>query len=163
MKIRKMHKEDWPYVAQIYQEGMDTGVATFEKEVPDYEVWDANHLEVGRLIATNGFAVMGWAALSPVSSRCVYGGVAEVSVYVGSLFTKMGVGKALMEGLILESEKAGFWTLQSGIFPENKASIALHQKVGFRYIGKRERIGKRNDLWIDNLLFERRSTLVGID
>lgn len=158
-----MHKEDWPYVAQIYQEGMDTGVATFEKEVPAYEVWDANHLEVGRLIATNGFAVMGWAALSPVSSRCVYGGVAEVSVYVGSLFTKMGVGKALMEGLILESEKGGFWTLQSGIFPENKASIALHQKVGFRYIGKRERIGKRNNLWIDNLLFERRSTLVGID
>lgn len=158
-----MHKEDWPYVAQIYQEGMDTGVATFEKEVPAYEVWDANHLEVGRLIATNGIAVMGWAALSPVSSRCVYGGVAEVSVYVGSLFTKMGVGKALMEGLILESEKAGFWTLQSGIFPENKASIALHQKVGFRYIGKRERIGKRNNLWIDNLLFERRSTLVGID
>lgn len=163
MEIRKMHKEDWPYVAQIYQEGMDTGVATFEKEVPDYELWDANHLEVGRLVATNGSAVMGWAALSPVSSRCVYGGVAEVSVYVGSLFTKMGVGKALMEGLILESEKAGFWTLQSGIFPENKASIALHQKVGFRYIGKRERIGKRNDLWIDNLLFERRSTLVGID
>ena len=158
-----MHKEDWPYVAQIYQEGMDTGVATFEKEVPDYELWDANHLEVGRLVATNGSAVMGWAALSPVSSRCVYGGVAEVRVYVGSLFTKMGVGKALMEGLILESEKAGFWTLQSGIFPENKASIALHQKVGFRYIGKRERIGKRNNLWIDNLLFERRSTLVGID
>lgn len=163
MEIRKMHKEDWPYVAQIYQEGMDTGVATFEKEVPDYELWDANHLEVGRLVATNGSAVMGWAALSPVSSRCVYGGVAEVSVYVGSLFTKLGVGKALMEGLILESEKAGFWTLQSGIFPENKASIALHQKVGFRYIGKRERIGKRNNLWIDNLLFERRSTLVGID
>ncbi|NNG11387.1 MAG: N-acetyltransferase [Arenibacter sp.] len=163
MEIRKMHKEDWPYVAQIYQEGMDTGVATFEKEVPDYELWDANHLEVGRLVATNGSAVMGWAALSPVSSRCVYGGVAEVSVYVGSLFTKLGVGKSLMEGLILESEKAGFWTLQSGIFPENKASIALHQKVGFRYIGKRERIGKRNNLWIDNLLFERRSTLVGID
>ena len=158
-----MHKEDWPYVAQIYQEGMDTGVATFEKEVPDYELWDANHLEVGRLVATNGSAVMGWAALSPVSSRCVYGGVAEVSVYVWSLFTKLGVGKSLMEGLILESEKAGFWTLQSGIFPENKASIALHQKVGFRYIGKRERIGKRNNLWIDNLLFERRSTLVGID
>lgn len=163
MEIRKMHKGDWPYVAQIYQEGMDTGIATFEKEVPNYGVWDANHLEVGRLVATNGNAVMGWAALSPVSSRCVYGGVAEVSVYVGSQFTKMGVGKALMEGLILDSEKAGFWTQQSGIFPENKGSIALHKKVGFRYIGKRERIGKRNNLWIDNLLFERRSTLVGID
>ena len=158
-----MQKEDWPFVAQIYQEGMDTGVATFEKEVPDYEVWDANHLQVGRVVATNGGLVMGWAALSPVSGRCVYGGVAEVSVYVGSRFTKMGVGKALMESLILESEKAGFWTLQSGIFPENKGSIALHKKVGFRYIGKRERIGKRNNLWIDNLLFERRSTLVGID
>lgn len=142
---------------------MDTGVATFEKEVPDYGVWDAHHLVVGRLVATNDSAVLGWAALSPVFSRCVYGGVTQVSVYVGSLFTKMGVGKALMEGLILESEKAGFWTLQSGIFPENKASIAQHQKVGFRYIGKRERIGKRNELWIDNLLFERRSTLVGID
>ncbi len=163
MVIRKMHKADWPFVAQIYQEGMDTGIATFEKEVPDHEVWDAGHLKVGRLVAINGGVIMGWAALSPVSSRCVYGGVAEVSVYVGSQFVRMGVGKALMEGLILESEKAGFWTLQSGIFPQNTGSIALHKKMGFRYIGKRERIGKRQNQWIDNLLFERRSTLVGID
>jgi phosphinothricin acetyltransferase len=163
MKIRKMKNSDWPTVAQIYQQGMDTGYATFEKEVPTFEVWDAAHLGMGRLVAIDGDRVLGWAALSPVSSRCVYGGVAEVSVYIGQGNRGQGVGKLLMQHLIEESEKAGLWTLQSGIFPENIGSVELHHKMGFRFIGKRERIGKRDNVWKDNLLFERRSTVVGMD
>ncbi len=107
--------------------------------------------------------VLGWAALSKVSSRCVYGGVAEVSLYVGSRFRGQGVGRALLERLIVESENEGYWTLQSGIFPENQASIALHEKAGFRKIGIRERIGRRDGEWKDNLLMERRSKRVGTD
>ena len=158
-----MKNSDWPWVAQIYQQGMDTGFATFEKEVPSFEAWDAAHLEIGRLVAINGDSILGWAALSPVSGRCVYGGVAEVSVYIGQGNRGQGVGKLLMQHLIEESEKAGLWTLQSGIFPENKGSVELHLKNGFRYIGKRERVGKRDNVWKDNLLFERRSKVVGVD
>ena len=158
-----MKNSDWPAVAQIYKQGMDTGFATFEKEVPSFEVWDAGHLQLGRLVAVNGETILGWAALSPVSSRCVYGGVAEVSVYIGQGNRGQGVGKMLMQQLIFESEKAGLWTLQSGIFPENKGSVELHLKMGFRFIGKRERVGKRDNVWKDNLLFERRSTVVGVD
>ena len=157
-----MTNSDWPRVAQIYREGMDTGFATFEKEVPAFQVWDAAHLKIGRLVAANAETILGWAALSPVSSRCVYGGVAEVSIYIAQESRGQGVGKLLMQQLIVESEKAGFWTLQSGIFPENKGSVELHLKMGFRYIGKRERIGKRDNVWKDNLLFERRSALVGL-
>ena len=162
MEIREMINSDWSLVAQIYQEGMDTGLATFEKEVPTFQVWDTAHLKIGRLVAVNGENILGWTALSPVSSRCVYGGVAEVSVYIGQGNRGQGVGKLLMQQLIVESEKAGFWTLQSGIFPENKGSVELHLKMGFRFIGKRERVGKRDDVWKDNLLFERRSTVVGV-
>ena len=158
-----MKNSDWPWVAQIYQQGMDTGFATFEKEVPSFEVWDAAHLDVGRLVAINGTSILGWTALSAVSSRCVYGGVAEVSVYIGQGTRGQGVGKLLMQQLIVESEKAGLWTLQSGIFPENKGSVELHLKMGFRFIGKRESIGKRDNVWKDNLLFERRSVVVGVD
>jgi phosphinothricin acetyltransferase len=114
-------------------------------------------------VAEEAGEILGWVALSPVSSRCVYGGVAEVSVYIATKNRGKGVGKLLMEHLILESEKAGYWTLQSGIFPENLGSIKLHEKVGFRYIGKRERVGKIKGLWKDNLLFEKRSQIVGID
>nr|WP_286941303.1 GNAT family N-acetyltransferase [Allomuricauda sp.] len=164
VQIRPMTKNDWPKVAQIYAEGIATGFATFEIEVPDYESWNVGHVKPCRLVAENGGSVIGWAALSPVSSRCVYGGVAEVSVYVGKNTRAMGVGRLLMEKLIEESENAGYWTLQSGIFPENEPSIKLHEKMGFRYIGKRERIGKTvNGIWKDNLLFERRSKTVGID
>lgn len=163
MEIRTMKNSDWPAVAEIYQQGMDTGFATFEKVVPSFEVWDASHLAVGRLVAVNGETILGWAALSPVSSRCVYGGVAEVSVYIGQGNRGQGVGKMLMQQLIFESEKAGLWTLQSGIFPENEGSVELHFKMGFRFIGKRERVGKRDNVWKDNLLFERRSTVVGMD
>jgi len=158
-----MTPSDWESVARIYAEGMATGVATFEQEVPSWESWNANHLSACRIVAAEQDRILGWAALSPVSSRCVYGGVAEVSVYVGSNARGRGVGMALMQQLISESESAGLWTLQSGIFPENIASIVLHEKVGFRKIGVRERVGKLDDQWKDNVLFERRSQTIGID
>ncbi|UJH68695.1 GNAT family N-acetyltransferase [Allomuricauda sp. SCSIO 65647] len=164
MTIRKMTKKDWPSVAQIYAEGIATGLATFESEVPDYGSWNASHTDSCRLIAEQEGNVVGWAALSPVSSRCVYGGVGEVSVYVGKDSRGHGIGKLLLQELIIGSEAEGYWTLQSGIFPENEASIKLHEKLGFRFLGKRERIGKTlNGIWKDNLLFERRSKTVGID
>ncbi len=157
-----MQPAHWNEVATIYREGIETGFSTFEKNIPSYEAWHAAHLIPCRLVAVSENKVLGWAALSPVSSRCVYGGVAEVSVYVGKECRGKGVGKLLMEALILASEAEGLWTLQSGIFPENKSSIDLHEKVGFRYIGKRERVGILDGIWKDNLLFERRSKTVGI-
>ncbi len=157
-----MYQTDWEQVSRIYEEGMATGFATFETTAPTYEAWDKAHIESCRLVAEENGTVLGWAALSPVSGRCVYGGVGEVSVYVGAESRGKGVGKALMERLILESEEAGFWTIQSGIFPENKSSIQLHENVGFRYIGRRERVGKLHGVWKDNLLFEKRSAKVGV-
>jgi len=162
IKIRPLKPNDWPSVAQIYAEGIETGFATFEKDIPSFEDWDSAHMKSCRLIAAAEDEILGWAALSPVSSRCVYGGVGEVSVYVGQNSRGMGVGKILMGALITESEKEGLWTLQSGIFPENKGSIKLHEQVGFRFIGRRERVGKLDGVWKDNVLFERRSTVVGI-
>ena len=161
--IREMSEAHWPAVAQIYKQGIDTGFATFEKKIPSYEQWNRNHISSCRLVALRGDKVVGWAALSPVSGRCVYGGIAEVSVYVAGKTRGFGLGKILMEELITASEKEGFWTLQSGIFPENTTSIKLHEKVGFRYLGKRERIGQLDGIWKDNLLFERRSKIVGIN
>ncbi len=163
MRIRPMKPTDWEAVSQIYEEGIRTGVATFETGAPSYESWDKAHVGSCRLVAEENQTILGWAAISPVSSRCVYGGVGEVSVYVNAKSRGKGVGKALMEQLISESENAGFWTLQSGIFPENEGSIKLHEKVGFRYIGRRERVGKLDGSWRDNLLFEKRSTTVGIN
>jgi phosphinothricin acetyltransferase len=157
-----MMAQDWAWVANIYLEGIATGYATFETQAPSYALWDKAHLEKCRFTAHIGNTMAGWAALSPVSSRCVYGGVAEVSVYVGSNFRKMGIGRALMKALIEGSELEGYWTLQSGIFPENIGSIKLHEAMGFRYIGKRERVAQLHGIWKDNLLFERRSTLVGV-
>ncbi|MEM7484227.1 MAG: N-acetyltransferase family protein [Bacteroidota bacterium] len=162
MQIREMKPSDWSQVAQIYMQGIATGFATFEQKVPDYAIWDKAHVKECRLVAENTNSILGWAALSPVSSRCVYGGVGEVSVYVSENGRGKGIGKLLLEHLIIESEKEGFWTLQSGIFPENEASITLHKKVGFRYIGNRERVGKIKGIWKDNLLFEKRSKIVGI-
>lgn len=158
-----MHPEDWPAVSQIYKEGLTTGYATFEKEIPTYENWNKAHIKECRLIAYEEDTTMGWAALSPVSSRCVYGGVAEVSVYVSNNHRGKGIGKHLLLSLIDASEKAGYWTIQAGIFPENKASTKIHEKCGFRLIGSRERVGKLDGVWKDNLIFERRSTSVGID
>ncbi|MGB6150881.1 MAG: N-acetyltransferase family protein [Pricia sp.] len=163
IQVRPMTSEDWKAVANIYSEGIDTGFATFETKVPTYEIWDKAHMKSCRVVATAEGLVIGWGALSPVSSRCVYGGVAEVSVYVGKNAWGKGIGRLLMETLISESEKQGLWTLQSGIFPENSGSIRLHEKVGFRYIGKRERVGKLHGVWKDNLLFERRSSVIGTD
>jgi phosphinothricin acetyltransferase len=162
MKIRKMTSKDWDAVSKIYSEGIATGFATFETSIPTYDSWDAAHMKSCRLVATENENIIGWAALSPVSSRCVYGGIGEVSVYVGNQARGKGVGKLLLQSLIKESEAEGLWTIQSGIFPENLGSIELHKKVGFRYIGKRERVGKLHGIWKDNLLFERRSKTIGV-
>ena len=152
---------DWPEVARIYAEGIATGMATFETRVPEYDAWDRAHLRPCRWVAASEGRLLGWVALSPVSGRCVYGGVAEVSIYVGADSRGRGVGRSLFTVLIADSEAAGFWTLQSGIFPENSASIDLHLAMGFRQLGYRERIARHNGSWKDNLLFERRSAIVG--
>jgi phosphinothricin acetyltransferase len=160
--VDEMKADDWEQVRSIYLEGIATGVATFETEAPAREKWDAGHLRKMRLVAREAEgAVLGWAALSPVSDRCVYGGVAEVSVYVGARGRGRGVGRALLEALIEASERNGIWTLQAGVFPENAASIRLHLGCGFREVGRRERIGKLNGVWRDTLLLERRSRTVG--
>jgi L-amino acid N-acyltransferase YncA len=158
-----MQLEDWGSVRSIYLEGIATGDATFETEAPDWETWDGAHLQVCRLVARNADSVLGWAALSRVSSRCVYGGVAEVSVYVASSARARGIGRALLRGLVAESERNGIWTLQAGILAENKASIAAHKASGFREVGWREKLGKLNGEWRDVVLMERRSKLVGVE
>ena len=160
-----MQSTDWEQVRTIYQEGIATGHATFETEAPSWEQWDAAHLPFARLVARAGREagrVAGWAALSPVSQRCVYGGVAEVSVYVSQAHRQSGVGRRLLSALIRESERNGVWTLQAGMFPENAGSLALHRGCGFREVGRRERIGKLNGAWRDTILLERRSPVVGV-
>jgi L-amino acid N-acyltransferase YncA len=157
-----MRPEDWPAVREIYGEGIATGNATFETELPDWEKWNNAHRQECRLIARDEKEVLGWAALSPVSARRVYAGVAEVSVYVATVARGSGIGKALLQALIAESERHGIWTLQAGVFPENAASIALHKACGFREVGVRRSIGKRGNVWRDVLLLERRSATVGM-
>ena len=160
--VDDMKAGDWEQVRSIYLEGIATGVATFETTAPAWEKWDAGHFKRMRLVArSEAGAVLGWAALSPVSDRCVYGGVAEVSVYVAEAGRGRGVGRALLDALVEASEQNGIWTLQAGVFPENAASIKLHLRCGFREVGRRERIGKLNDAWRDTLLLERRSSNVG--
>ncbi len=160
--IHGMTAADWPAVRRIYEAGIASGDATFEAAAPDWEAWDADHLAHSRVVASNGADVVGWAALSPVSGRCVYGGVAEVSVYVDPAAAGRGVGSALLAALVAASEEAGIWTLQAGIFPENEASISLHSKHGFRVVGVRERLGRHDDgRWRDVVLLERRSATVG--
>ena len=159
--IDDLKATDWEQVRTIYLEGISTGVATFETDAPTWEKWDAGHLRKMRLVAREGDVILGWAALSPVSDRCVYGGVAEVSVYVGEKGRGRGVGRALLEALIEASERNGIWTLQAGVFPENEASVKLHLRCGFREVGRRERIGRLNGTWRDTLLLERRSQSVG--
>lgn len=161
--IDEMRAGDWERVRAIYLEGIATGQATFETEAPSWERWDTAHLARGRLVARAGAEVKGWAALSPVSSRCVYAGVAEVSVYVGEEYRGQRVGQALLAALVRAAEEGGIWTLQAGIFPENAGSLALHLRCGFRAVGRRERIGKLNGVWRDTLLLERRSRIVGAD
>ncbi len=161
--IEPMQPADWPAVAAIYLEGIATGNATFQTNAPPWEEWDAGHRKDCRLVAKNESGeLVGWAALTPISSRCVYAGVAEVSVYVAATGRGNGLGSKLLAALIAESELAGIWTLQAGIFPENAASLALHASCGFRQIGRRERIGQMNGKWRDVLLLERRSEKVGV-
>ena len=169
-KIEELRREDWEQARAIYLEGVATGQATFETEAPGWEEWDAAHLPFARLVALDDGAdsqargeVLGWAALSPVSRRRVYEGVAEVSVYVAARAWGRGVGRALLRALVEESERNGVWTLQAGIFPENAASLALHARCGFREVGRRERVGKHEGRWRDTLLLERRSRRVGTD
>jgi phosphinothricin acetyltransferase len=160
--LEPMTVQDWEAVAEIFRQGIATGDATFETAVPQWEEWDRAHLAEGRIVAREGERVVGWAALSPVSSRCVYGGVAEVSVYVAARAWGQGIGKALLSALIEASEAAGIWTLQAGIFPENVPSIHLHRACGFRQVGIRERLGQLNGVWRDVVLVERRSSAVGV-
>jgi L-amino acid N-acyltransferase YncA len=161
--IQRLTAADWDAVRGIYLEGIATGDATFEADAPGWEIWDGAHRQDARLVARRGGRVIGWAALTRVSGRCVYAGVAEVSVYVAESARGEGVGRALLEALIAASEQAGVWTLQAGIFPENAASIALHERCGFRVVGRRERLGRLGPTWRDVMLLERRSPRVGMD
>ena len=161
--IEAMRAEDWASVRAIYLEGIATGDATFETDAPTFDAWDAAHLKTCRIVAHIGEEVAGWAALSPVSTRCVYGGVAEVSVYVAEQARGRGVGRTLLASLVEASERAGLWTLQAGVLAENGASIRLHKRCGFRAVGQRERLGKLKGVWRDVVLLERRSEIVGID
>jgi L-amino acid N-acyltransferase YncA len=163
LTLTPMTPADWESVRAIYLDGIATGNATFETGAPSWEAWDAGHLPGARLVARAGNEILGWAALSPVSGRCVYAGVAEVSVYVAPKARGRGVGRALLEALIAESERLGLWTLQAGIFPENTASLTLFERCGFRRVGTRERLGKMGSRWRDVRLLERRSRSVGID
>ena len=160
MQIAPITESNYNQVAAIYQEGLDTGLASFETNAPSWEIWDGAHIDHSRIAAMKNDVMLGWAALSPTSSRCVYGGVGEVSVYVAAAARGKGVGLFLLNELIRSSEENGLWSLQSGVFPQNKGSVALHLKCGFRLIGYRERVAKRDGEWFDNLLFERRSKVI---
>lgn len=162
MTIRDLRPEDWPEVRAIYGEGIRDGNATFETEVPSWERWDSAHAGP-RLVAERAGSVAGWAAISPVSDRCCYEGVGEVSVYVADASRGSGVGRALLSELVERSEQAGYWTLSAGVFPENEASIRLHKGCGFREVGLRERLGELRGVWRDVVLLERRSTVVGAE
>ena len=155
MSVRPLVQEDWPAVRSIYEQGIATGDATFETEAPAWDAWDSAHTL--RLVAERDGEVLGWAALSAVSERCVYDGVAEDSVYVADSAQGRGIGGLLLEELVRRAESDGIWTLQAGIFPENELSIALHERCGFRVVGTRERIGKHHGVWRDVVLMERRS------
>jgi phosphinothricin acetyltransferase len=163
MEIRDMLLTDWQEVKLIYESGMISGNATFETTAPSWESWDNAHLNFGRIIAIENQQIVAWAALSGVSGRCVYAGVAEVSIYIHEQYRGKGIGKILLNKLVETSEKNGIWTLQAGIFPENEASLAIHQKAGFRIIGYREKIGKQHGKWRNTVLLERRSTIIGIE
>jgi L-amino acid N-acyltransferase YncA len=160
--IEALLPADWDDVRRIYVEGIATGNATFETEPPSWEAWDRGHRPDSRLVARQNGRILGWAALSRVTDRCAYGGVAEVSVYVAEEARGQGLGQRLLEELVRASEEAGVWTLQAGIFPENAASIAIHRRCGFRTIGMREKLGRLHGVWRDVALLERRSRRVGV-
>ncbi|MBF4519387.1 N-acetyltransferase [Flavobacterium sp. ANB] len=160
MEIRNLLASDWEQVRLIYEKGINTGNATFQTSTPSWEDWDASHLASCRVVTEKDGQLLGWAALTPVSSRCVYAGVAEVSVYVDPEQSGKGIGLILLNELVHLSEADGIWTLQAGIFPENTASLRIHEKAGFRILGIREKIGKQNGIWRDTVLLERRSKLI---
>lgn len=159
--IASLGPGDWDDVARIYAEGIATRLATFETEVPSWQAWDRAHLPGHRFMAREDGRAAGWAALAPVSSRCVYAGVAEVSVYVAAAARGRGVGTALLSALVASSETGGVWTLEAGILPENEASVRMHERCGFRVVGRRERLGRMDGEWRDVLLLERRSRVAG--
>lgn len=162
--FRPMTEQDWQEVSSIYKQGIDTGKATFQNCIPEYREWDSGHIKECRIVAVENEKIAGWTALSKVSSRCVYGGVAEVSIYIAAGSRGKGIGKALLKYLVSESEKAGFWMLQSGIMEDNAASLRLHETCGFRKVGLREKIGKDcTGKWRSTVLMERRSRTVGVN
>lgn len=161
--IDEMQPTDWPQVASIYLEGIRTGMATFQSDVPTWDEWDQDHCEACRLVARSGDTILGWAALTPVSSRCVYAGIVEASVYISNAYRRQGVGTTLLTKLIRRSEEAGYWSVQGEIVKENIPSREFCRKCGFREIGIRERFGQMPDgQWHDVVLMERRSKTVGI-
>ena len=171
--IEPMTPADWPAVRRIYAEGIATGQATFETEAPGWDAWNRSHLPVCRLVAraagngnssgNNAGPVLAWAALAPVSGRACYAGVAEHSIYVDAAARGRGIGKRLLGELARQSETAGIWTLQSSVFPENAASIAVHLACGFRILGRRKRVAMHNGVWRDTVIMERRSNVVGVE
>ncbi len=163
MEIKPITKENFPKLVEIYEQGLATNIATFQNDLPIWEDWDKGHLVSCRISFYKDDVMLGWAALSPVSSRCVYSGVAEVSVYVATIARGKGIGEMLLNELIKQSESNEIWTLQSGIFAENLNSIKLHEKCGFRIVGYREKIGRKNGVWKDTVLMERRSKITGIN
>jgi L-amino acid N-acyltransferase YncA len=163
MKIRPMREEDANAVLAIYAEGIEDGLATFETLCPSWEEWDESHIEECRLVAEDGGTVLGWAALSPVSRRECYRGVAEITVYVARSARGRGIGSALLQALVKASEEAGFWTLQAATFEDNMASLLVQERCGFRVVGTRERIGQLDGQWKSTVLTERRSRVVGVD
>ncbi|MBP7272562.1 MAG: N-acetyltransferase [Saprospiraceae bacterium] len=162
MEIRKFGQKHFSQIAEIYSQGIETGIATFETQVPDWETWSKAHLPECRIAAFEGETMAGWAALAPVSGRCVYAGVAEVSIYIAEKFRGKRIGTLLLQRLIAESEQIGLWTLQAGIFVENTNSITLHKTCGFRKIGFREKVGQLKGVWKDTVIMERRSKIVGV-
>jgi L-amino acid N-acyltransferase YncA len=160
MELQPMRPDDWPTVRAIYKVGIATGNATFETAAPEWAAWDAGHLADHRLVARLEGRVVGWTALAPVSDRCAYAGVAEDSIYVAREVQGRGVGRALLTAVVASAERGGIWTVQTGIFPENQASVRLHQTCGFRVVGVRERLGQLHGRWRDVLLLERRSLAI---
>ena len=162
-QIDIMKETDWEQVRDIFIQGIQTGNATFDTDAPSWEEWDLGHIQECRLVVRDGQKLLGWAALSLVSSRLAFAGVAELSIYLSTDSAGKGIGTKLIQAVIESSEATGFWTLQSGIFPENTASIHLHKKAGFREIGVRKQLGKMNGCWRDVVMMERRSEIVGVE